>query len=629
MTSMPLWTLSPLYHHSITTNELSIGEHSCGIRNTNGSVLAGFLETHRLFACNTAFQHATRHKTTWQGQYRDATNGNIVPIYNTIDFVICRHSHKSLLTDSRAFAGTLLDSDHRLHIAQLDLSRLYYIWSEIAQPPSAKHARYNTEQLASGPIRTKFRDAVSESLPDVNPNLSASQKWDLLKGTLKSAAETTIGRTEPRHKNPHCQDIAAMSETQRKLRLQINNTRNLARKQALKQQRNRILHAQRRRARDNASVRLASEVEHLHDGAKMFRAVREMTRKPASKLKLQDDSGRVICNAAELNERVTHHFGRQFSDPRVMELPAFTGVPSPLTMPITPVEVQRAISKLNSGRACGHDDLPADLLKSTADLIAPSIATIFNDALEHHEPLDIGKGVLILLQKPGKPVGPLTSVRPIVLLSALRKTLSLIVLSRIATKVDNFLSPSQSGFRRGRSTVVVVFGYRWLCAKAQRQRITIEFICIDLSRAFDTIRRDKLLEVLQSFLDEPELRMIRFLLAAMSLEPRLSTGDCHAFASTVGTPQSDSLSPVLFTVYLEAALRDLRSRLPPRPPADDMLPLDVEYADDIDFISYSRPYLNDIERIAPACLAEWSLQLNAAKTERTSVSRQVDRAHAN
>ena len=53
----------------------------------------------------------------------------------------------------------------------------------------------------------------------------------------------------------------------------------------------------------------------------------------------------------------------------------------------------------------------------------------------------------------------------------------------------------------------------------------------------------------------------------------------------------------------------------------------MEYADDIDFISYSRPYLNYIERIAPACLAEWSLQINAAKTERTSVSRQVDRAH--
>ena len=151
--------------------------------------------------------------------------------------------------------------------------------------------------------------------------------------------------------------------------------------------------------------------------------------------------------------------------------------------------------------------------------------------------------MLTLLQKPGKPVGPLTSVRPIVLLSALRKTLSFMVLSRIATKVDNFLSPSQSGFRRGRSTADVVFGYRWLCTKSQRQRITIEFLCIDLSRAFDTIRRDKLLEVLQSFLDGPELRMIRILLAATSLEPRLSTGDCHAFDSTIGTPQGDSLSP--------------------------------------------------------------------------------------
>ena len=63
---------------------------------------------------------------------------------------------------------------------------------------------------------------------------------------------------------------------------------------------------------------------------------------------------------------------------------------------------------------------------------------------QHHEPLDMDKGVLILLQKPGKPVGPLTSLRPNVLLSALWKTLSLIVLSRIPTKVDNFLSCSQS-----------------------------------------------------------------------------------------------------------------------------------------------------------------------------------------
>ena len=65
------------------TNERSIGEHSCGVRNTNGTVLAGFLETHGLFACNNAFQQATRHKTTWQGQYRDANRLPCLRWYTT------------------------------------------------------------------------------------------------------------------------------------------------------------------------------------------------------------------------------------------------------------------------------------------------------------------------------------------------------------------------------------------------------------------------------------------------------------------------------------------------------------------------------------------------------------------
>lgn len=85
----------------------------------------------------------------------------------------------------------------------------------------------------------------------------------------------------------------------------------------------------------------------------MFRAVHEMTRKPAVKLTIHDDAGRVICNTAELNARVTEHFSRQFSDEAIEELPAFTGRPSRLADPITTKEVKRAIGKLNSGRAGG------------------------------------------------------------------------------------------------------------------------------------------------------------------------------------------------------------------------------------------------------------------------------------
>ena len=101
---------------------------------------------------------------------------------------------------------------------------------------------------------------------------------------------------------------------------------------------------------------MASEVERLHDGAKMFRAVREMTRRPTTQLTFHDEAGRIISNSAEINTRVTDHFSRHFTDPTVDGLDAFTGEPSQLTRPITPEEVTLAIGKLS---------IPAELVDMT------------------------------------------------------------------------------------------------------------------------------------------------------------------------------------------------------------------------------------------------------------------------
>ena len=58
------------------------------------------------------------------------------------------------------------------------------------------------------------------------------------------------------------------------------------------------------------------------------------------------------------------------------------------------------------------------------------------------------------------------------------------------------------------------------------------------------------------------------------------------FVSTIGSPQGDALSPILFAIYLEAAIRELIARGPQRPQRDlDVhLPLEAIYADDTDNI---------------------------------------------
>ena len=111
----------------------------------------------------------------------------------------------------------------------------------------------------------------------------------------------------------------------------------------------------------------------------------------------------LISNSAEINTRVTDHFSRQFTDPTVDGLDAFTGGgQSQLTRPITPEEVTLAIGKHDTGRASGHDDIPAEFRKFSAELLSHTIANIFNDALQHHELLENWKGSANSCSKTGQ-----------------------------------------------------------------------------------------------------------------------------------------------------------------------------------------------------------------------------------
>lgn len=54
-------------------------------------------------------------------------------------------------------------------------------------------------------------------------------------------------------------------------------------------------------------------------------------------------------------------------------------------------------------------------------------------------------------------------------------------------------------------------------------------------------------------------------------------------------PQGDAISPILFMVYLELALRELRNKSI-RPAIDSHIPHEISYADDADFIGRSKDF---------------------------------------
>ena len=141
---------------------------------------------------------------------------------------------------------------------------------------------------------------------------------------------------------------------------------------------------------------------------------------------------------------------------------------------------------------------------------------------------------------------------------------------------------------------------------------------IDLSKAFDCINRSKLLAVLQPHIDGSLYSMIQYLLSDTKFRVRVAGTLGQTNKANLGTPQGDALSPVLFIIYLDAALKEYWEEYgyPDTPQYQYCM-----YADDTDFIStlYADHFFTKI--YLPLTLQRWNLKMNVGKTEHTKLSK--------
>ena len=594
--------------------EACVGSWSRGRRNDNGTRLVSFCETNKLFIANTAFRHPARHITTWEGARSD------IKIFNQIDYVIVHERNKSILGDARSYAGTLVFSDHRIVVVRINISHLHARWAIPTQPRRRRKVATAT-LISDNDARSAYASTVRKKLSgDTDENqMSTRDLLNHIGECVQSAGEEVVGFQATNRKVRSCLPVVIkLSAEQKSLRMQIRDTKEVQNVPVLKKRRNEILQELSKtieRAENDRLDGIASEVESARDGAGMFAATKRLMRKDPCDPVFHDSDGHTVTCDAEKVRLAQEFFTAKYEAKDMIE--AFVGPARPLENRISESETRKALLSLKNNKAAGPDGIQGELLKYAADEIAPALSEAFNRIFERNDLPDdlIGKGDLKLLQKPGKKPGPLTHLRPIVLLTMYRKTLSTLVLKRIQDKVGDFLPSSQSAFRKGRSTADVVWAHRWWTARIEKYRETFTILGIDMTSAFDTIDRSRLLDVLETIVNEDELRMIRVLLAQTSLHITLGTAS-GSVSTMKGSPQGDCLSPVLFTVYLEAALRTVRVHLRD-------VHAEVGYADDIDFIIKEEESVDTNEDVLTEWLDEWDLIVNRSKTEKTKCERKI------
>ena len=392
----------------------------------------------------------------------------------------------------------------------------------------------------------------------------------------------------------------------------------------MKTERNKILHQIKKKLielKEESLDERVKEIDQIKDSAKMFKAVNMLSRKKYENPYIHNEDGRSVVNPEQIYRIINSHFQTQFKDEGAEKLEPFEGDPRKLNSPITKEEVMKSVTKLNNNRSAGYDNISAELIKYGPDALHNSLPTIMNEAFEKHNDIETGVGILVSLPKPGKVKGPVKNLRPVILLPIIRKMLSNIVLERTKPKVENFLSRSQSAYRQFRSTSDIVWAHKWLIARVHMYQEKIYITGIDMSSAFDTIKREKLLEILSSFLNSDEIRMIRLLLSNTTLKIKLNNVNTEPFESNIGSPQGDALSGTLFNIYFEHALSNVRSFFN----VDETLtfPQEAIYADDADFITTDKQKQEDLKSHIKDILLEDNLKVNESKTEETTLERKI------
>jgi len=140
------------------------------------------------------------------------------------------------------------------------------------------------------------------------------------------------------------------------------------------------------------------------------------------------------------------------------------------------------------------------------------------------------------------------------------------MLKRLLNHVVDIVMPEfQCGLRRGRSTIDMIFVAWLLQEKCREQNRDLYLAFIDLMKAFDTVNRDLLWQILMKVGCPPALLTIlqKFhngMHAKVVIGGRES--DHSTFDVLVGVKQACVMAPVIFNLFLVAVTLACRNGLP-------------------------------------------------------------------
>ena len=280
-------------------------------------------------------------------------------------------------------------------------------------------------------------------------------------------------------------------------------------------------------------------------------------------------------------------------------------------------EIARCVRKLKNNKTGGSDGLVGELLKYGGSGMIHLLHKLFEVVWsEELVPPKWREGLIVNLFKKGDREDP-GNYRGITLLSVVGKVFCKIVNDRLVRHLESggVLHEGQAGFRAKRSCVDNIYVLSELVQGRLREgRKTYAFF-LDVQKAYDTVWRNGLWVKLWELGVRGKMWRVIKEMYRVSRSAVLLDGECsEAFDVQQGVAQGCSLSPILFSVFINGLLKEVEQAGLGVELSDGSTIGGMLFADDFVGVSNSEEELQRLINVAHAYCCKWRLKANVSKS---------------
>lgn len=286
-----------------------------------------------------------------------------------------------------------------------------------------------------------------------------------------------------------------------------------------------------------------------------------------------------------------------------------------ITRDLTMEEIRDRLDVV-ANSAAGPNGIPFWLWRIImSDDITASVVTHIANKLIHSPHQQVLEAIVVPIPKIDVP-SELDHYRPITILNTLWRVVSSILAHRLKLWVADhrIINENQQGFVHNSNCETQFHNINNVKNIRASQGLATHILFIDLQNAYGSIQHESLIEVLTLMkLPLDFIKLVKSILTTHSIKIQTELGLTNAIPTNYGIPQGDSLSPLIFALYMEGVNRAYQERQSGIEVEGERINL-LLFADDSTLVAATNQQLQADAIHLEGILADFGLTINSKKS---------------